>query len=111
MFAFEIPGMRYSLTAGAAIERHRFVSVDASSNGIVATASTPVVGVSMNKVAVNEVLEVADGIVMVEAGGAVTPGAGVASNATGQAVASADASIGVALTGASAAGELITIKL
>ena len=110
MFAFEIPGMRYSLTAGAAIERHRFVSVDANSNGITATTATKVVGVSMNKVAANEVLEVADGIVMVEAGGAVTPGAGVGSNASGQAVA-AEASVGVALTGASAAGELITIKL
>lgn len=111
MFAFEIPGMRYSLTAGAAIERHRFVSVDANSNGIVATAATKVVGVSMNKVAINEVLEVADGIVMVEAGDAVTAGAGIASNASGQAVTAADAYIGVALTGASAAGELITVKL
>ena len=111
MFAFEIPGMRYSLTAGAAIERHKFVSVDANSNGITATAATKVVGVSMNKVATNEVLEVADGIVMVEAGGAVAAGSGVASNATGQAVVNADAAIAVALTGASAAGELITIKL
>ena len=111
MFAFEIPGLRFSLTAGAAIERHRFVSVDSNSNGITATASTPVVGVSMNKVDANQVLEVSDGIVMVEAGGAVTAGAGVASNATGQAVASTDKAIGVAITAASAAGELITVKL
>lgn len=111
MFAFEIPGLRFSLTAGAAVERHRFVSVDGNSNGITAIASTPVVGVSMNKVAINQVLEVSDGIVMVEAGAAVAAGAGVASDASGRAVTSADNAIGVALTAASAAGELITIKL
>ena len=110
MFAFEIPGTRFSLTAGAAIERHRFVSVDANSNGVTATASTPVVGVSMNKVNTNQVLEVADGIVIVEAGGAVTAGTGVVSNATGQAV-TGDNPVGVAITGATKAGELITVKL
>lgn len=111
MFAFEIPGLRYSLTAAQAIERHRFVSVNADSNGITATAATPVVGVSTNKVDANQVLEVSDGIVIVEAGEAITAGAAVASNATGQAVAATDEAVGVALTGASAAGELITVKL
>ena len=111
MFAFEIPGMRFSLTAGAAIERHRFVSADANSNGITATASTPVIGVSTNKVDVNQVLEIADGIVIVEAGGAVTAGTAVASDAAGKAITATDKSIGIALTGASAAGELITVKL
>ena len=77
MFAYEIPGMRFSLPAGAAVARRRFVSVDANSNGILATASTPVVGVSMNEAAAGQVLEVADGIVMVEAAGAVTAGAAV----------------------------------
>ena len=109
MFAFEIPGQRFSLPAGAAIERHRFVSADANSNGITATASTPIIGVSMNKVAAGEVLEIADGIVMVEAGGAVTAGVAVVSNATGQAVAGEGKAI--ALTPATAAGELITVKL
>lgn len=111
MFAFEIPGSRFSLPAGAAVERYKFVSVNADSNGITATASTPVVGVSMNKAAANEVLEVADGIVMVEAGAAVAAGVAVASNASGQAIANADKPIGVALTAASAAGELITVKM
>lgn len=111
MFAFEIPGMRFSLTAGGAVERHRFVSVDTNSNGITATASTPIVGVSMNKVAQNEVLEVSDGIVIVEAGGAVAAGVAVTSDASGKAVESESAGVGVALTAASAAGELITVKL
>lgn len=109
MFAFEIPGQRFSLPAGAAVERFRFVSADANSNGVTATASTPVIGVSMNKAAAGEVLEIADGIVMVEAGGAVAAGVAVASNATGQAIAGEGSA--VALTGATTAGELITVKL
>lgn len=109
MFAFEIPGQRFSMPAGADVERFRFVSVNANSNGVTATASTPVVGVSMNKAAAGEVLEIADGIVMVEAGAAVTAGVAVASNATGQAIAGEGNAI--ALTSATAAGELITVKL
>lgn len=109
MFAFEIPGQRFSMPAGADVERFRFVSVNANSNGVTATASTPVVGVSMNKAAAGEVLEIADGIVMVEAGAAVTAGVAVASNATGQAIAGDGNAI--ALTSATAAGELITVKL
>lgn len=109
MFAFEIPAQRFSLPAGAAVERFRFVSANANSNGITATASTPVIGVSMNKAAAGEVLEIADGIVMVEAGAAVAAGVAVASNATGQAIAGDGKAI--ALTSATAAGELITVKL
>ena len=109
MFAFEIPGQRFSLPAGAAVERFRFVSADANSNGVTATAATPIIGVSMNKAAAGQVLEIADGIVMVEAGGAITAGVSVASNATGQAI--AGEGVGVALTGATAAGDIITVKL
>lgn len=111
MFAFEIPGMRFSLTAGGAVKRHRFVSVDANSNGVTATASTPVVGVSMNEVILNQVLEVSDGIVIVEAGAAVAAGSSIASNADGKAITATGDAVGVAITSASAAGELITIKM
>lgn len=109
MFAYEIPGSRFSLPAAAAVERYHFVSVDANSNGVTATATTAIVGVSMNKAAANEVLEVADGIVMVEAGAAITAGVAVTSNATGQAVAGEGPAI--ALTAATAAGEIITVKI
>lgn len=109
MFAFEIPGGRFSLPAGAAIERHRFVSVNANSAGITATASTPIVGVSMNKVDTDQVLEIADGIVIVEASAAIAAGVAVASTADGRAVAGEGPAI--ALTSASAAGELITVKI
>lgn len=109
MFAFEIPGQRFSLPAGADVERCRFVSADANSNGIPATASTPVIGVSMNKAKAGEVLEIADGIVMIEAAGAIAAGVTVKSDASGKAVAGEGTA--VALTAATAAGELITIKL
>lgn len=109
MFAFEIPGMRFSLPAGAAVERFRFVSADANSNGITASDTSPVIGVSMNKADAGQVLEIADGIVMVEAGAAVTAGVAVASNANGQAVPGDGTA--VAITSAAAAGELITVKM
>lgn len=109
MFAFEIPGQRFSLPAGADVERHRFVSADANSNGVMANATTPVIGVSMNKAAAGQVLEIADGLVMVEAGGVVAAGVAVVSNANGQAIAGEGSAI--AITSATAAGELITVKL
>ena len=109
MFAFEIPGGRFSMPAGAAVERYRFVSVNANSAGVTATASTPIVGVSMNKVEADQVLEIADGIVIVEASAAINAGVAVASAADGRAVAGDGPAI--ALTTASAAGELITVKL
>ena len=109
MFAFEIPGQRFSMPAGADVERHRFVSVNANSTGVTATASTPIVGVSMNKVKADQVLEIADGIVIVESSAAINAGVAVASAADGRAVAGDGPAI--ALTSATAAGELITVKL
>ncbi len=109
MFAFEIPGGRFSMPAGADVKRHRFISVNANSAGVTATASTPVVGVSMNEVKADQVLEIADGIVIVEASAAINAGVAVASAADGRAVAGDGPAI--ALTSASAAGELITVKL
>lgn len=112
MHAFEIPGLRFSLPAGAAVKRATFVSVNADSQGVTATASTKVIGVAMNQCdKADEVLEIADGIVMVVAGGAITAGSAVASNDTGQATTASDAGCGIALTGASKAGEFVTVKL
>ena len=111
MYAFEIPGQRFSLPAGAAIERCRFVSVDANSAGIPATADTKVIGVSMNKVEADQVLEIADGLVVVEAAAAITAGAAVYAGAEGKAAATGTEACGIAITGATGAGELITVKI
>lgn len=109
MVAFEIPGKRFSLPAGGDVERYRFVSVNGDSAGIKASADTPVVGVSMNEVKAGQVLEIADGIVMVEAAGAITAGVAVKSDAEGKAVAGEGNAI--ALTTATGAGSIITVKL
>ena len=113
MFAFEIPGSRFSLPAGADVERFRFVSINSNSAGIPATAATAIVGVSMNKAESGKVLEIADGLVMVEASGAITAGALVYADASGKATATkgtAEAA-GVAIVGATGAGDIITVKM
>lgn len=118
MYAYEIPNMRFSLPAGGAVARCRFVSV-ANSKATQATNATRVIGASMNEVTAAEleagerIVEIADGIVMVEAGSAVTPGVAVYANADGKAIATEGTAgiAGVAITGASGAGELIAVKI
>lgn len=110
--AYEIPNLRFSLPAGADIPRRRFVGVNASGEGVIATAAGPAIGVSMNEAADGEVLEIADGIVMVEAGGAITPGAGIEVGTDGKAITNTSGiGIGIALTGAAGAGNIVAVKM
>ena len=110
--AYEIPNVRFSLPAGADIPRRRFVSVNSSGEGVIATAAGSAIGVSMNQAADGEVLEIADGIVMVEAGGAITAGAGIEVGTDGKAVTNTSGiGIGIALTSAAGAGNVVTVKL
>ena len=111
MFAYEIPALRFSLPSAGEVKQRRFVSVDANSNGIQATADTQVIGASMNEVAANQVLEIADGIVMVEAAGAITAGAAVYADAEGKATAAGTNIAGIAITAASAAGDIVAVKI
>ena len=53
MFAYEIPNLRFSLPAGGAVAQRRFVSA-ANDAAIQATASTQVIGASMNEVTAGE---------------------------------------------------------
>lgn len=116
MHAYEIPGLRFSLPAGGAVARCRFVSV-ADEKAIQATASTVIVGASLNMVTAEEiaaggrVVEISDGIVMVEAAGAIESGKTVYANAEGKATGTGSVVAGVAITAASAAGELIAVKM
>ena len=115
MNAYEIPNLRFSLPAGGAVARARFVSVDSNGNGVQATADTQVIGASMNLVTAEEVtagdriVEIADGIVMVEAGATIAAGAAVYSDADGKAAATGTIVAGVAITGGTA-GELVAVK-
>lgn len=110
--AYEIPGLRFSLPAGADVDRFRFVAINSDGEGEQATASDVIIGASMNQAADGEVLEVADGIVIIEASEAIAAGGMVVSDANGKA---ADAGEGsstiIALTAASAAGEFISVKI
>ena len=122
--AYEIPNLRFSLPAGAAVERHRFVSVNSTGKGVQATASTQVIGASMNKTADGQVLEIAEGIVMVTAGEAITSGSAISSDANGKAITATAQSqdgtskvvtagslvAGIAMTDA-AAGGLVAVKI
>lgn len=117
MGAYEIPNLRFSLPAGGAVSRCRFVSVSAEGKGIQATDSTQVIGASMNLITADEIaageriVEIADGIVMVETAGNITSGTAVYSNADGKAASTGTIVAGVAITAASAAGELVAVKI
>lgn len=116
MHAYEIPNLRFSMPAGGEVLMHRFVAVS-DEKAVTATASTAVVGVSMNEVTATEltanerIVEIADGIVMVEAAGAIAAGAKVYSNATGQATGTGTEVVGIAMTAAAGAGSLLAVKL
>lgn len=119
MFAYEIPGLRFSMPADGPVAQRRFVSVF---EGLAyqANGDNPVVGASTNEVTDADfnkhecVVEIADGLVMVEAGGAIEGGVYVKADSDGRAVETTDTTdmvAGVAITSATAAGELITVKL
>jgi hypothetical protein len=112
MAAFEIPSLRFSGNANTALARRRFLMATNDDGFGYATPAEYTVGVSMNNPAINEVVEVADGIVMVEAGDVLTVGMQIQVGSDGKA-APYDAGIvvGTALTAAGASGELATIKL
>jgi len=117
MPAYEIPNLRFSAESGAAVARRRFVKIDANEKGVQAAANTDaIVGASSQPTEkAGEVLEIYDGIVMVEAGAAITAGSAVMSDAQGRAVpftaGSGALQAGVAMTNAGGAGELVSIKI
>jgi hypothetical protein len=112
MHAFEIPNQRFSLPSGEAVARRRFVSVNSDSEGVLATAAGSAIGVSMNQAAEGEALEIADGIVIVESGEAITAGADVQVGTSGKAITkTSGVGVGVALTSTTGTGQLVAVKL
>lgn len=108
--AYEIPNLRFSGIAGDVIERRRFVTLNADGEVVHANATSSVIGVSSIPNNKDEVAEIYDGIVIVEAGGAVGAGDYVKSDADGKAVTDAAGKF-VAITSASVAGELMSVKV
>ena len=112
MAAYEIPNLRFSGEAGNNIARHRFVKVNDLELVEQAGEGDAVIGVSSQPADIGEVVEIYDGIVMVEAGDAVKAGTEVESDEQGRAVPLVSGKkAGYALTSASDAGELISVKL
>lgn len=110
MNAYEIPSLRFSLPAGGAVKRHRFVAVDANSNGIQAVADSNIIGASMNETSAGQVLEIADGIVMVEAAKAVTASTLAYADADGKVTDTGTVVAGIVITSA-VAGGLAAVKI
>lgn len=112
MNAFEVPGhSRFSLDAVSAVATHRFLKVNANGKAEYATAaSDPIVGVSYTETigADQPVSIVGDGLVMVEASAVIAAGAFVGPTTDGKA---ATGGPYVAITGATAAGDMITVSL
>ena len=112
MAAYEIPNMRFSAEAGAAVERRRFVKINADEQGVQAGAGDAVIGASMVDAAKGEVLEIANGIVIVEAAAAIEAGSEVQSDADGKAIPIDQGHVaGIAMTNASGAGTLVAVLI
>jgi len=99
-----------TMTAAGTIAANRFVTAAGAQAGADANA----IGVALNAAtAADKVPVLAIGTVSVEAGAAIDAGATVKSDAQGRAVpwATSGARLGIALTDASAAGELVEVLL
>ena len=115
MAAYEIPNMRFSAEAGTDVERRRFVKINALEKGVQAGAGEAVVGASMVDAKATEVLEIANGIVMVEAAAEIVAGTEVQADADGKAITvpteGAGSVAGVAMTNASGDGTLVAVLI
>lgn len=112
MSAYEIPVLRFSAEAAADINRRRFVMINSDGKGVEATAAEQAIGVSLNDPKSGEVLEIIDGIVMVEASAEIAAGASVEVAAGGKAVTATSGDVvGIAITAAGGDEELLAVKL
>lgn len=116
--AYEIPGFSFPLPSAADYRsgngQFRFVKVTATGKAQQTVAGESAIGVRQNTPNLNEAMTiVGDGIVIVEAGAAVTAGDFVGSDATGRAVTAAAGQYinGRAMETASGAGILIAVYL
>jgi hypothetical protein len=111
MFGYEIPSLRFTGIAGGAVTRQRFLKVNSSGNVVQCVAGDTSIGVAKSTAASGQNVDIYDGIVMVEAGAAVAPGVSVQSDVNGKAITrNAGIALGIALTPAANAGELIAVK-
>lgn len=111
MAAYEIPNLRFALISAGTIARRRFVTVDNTGQAVQASAAGNAIGASSVPSTVGKIVEVYDGIVIVEAGAAIVPGVRVEADASARAITlAAGIPLGTALTSAAAAGEFVAVK-
>ncbi|MEM1551323.1 MAG: DUF2190 family protein [Candidatus Bathyarchaeia archaeon] len=114
---YSLPGSIVSFTAGANITKGQLVKVTGAMTVSPAAAATdPVIGVAVTSASQGSQVSVLVGcpIVWVTAGGAISAGAAVGSDASARAVAVTTAgnrALGYALEAASAAGEIIRVAV
>lgn len=110
--AYEIPGFAFTLETSVEIDNYRLIAVD--ENGLAKLAGTTdvVVGGSRDHRLANQLIPVATGIVLAEAGEAITCGAKVMATA-GKAMKHTEKNevAGIALTAAGGAGEYIALLI
>ena len=120
MNAFEIPAGQFTLNASTAVPWHRFVKVDNNGGATLATkANDAIVGISYVDAKATQPLSIVGaGLPMVEASEAIAAGDmvvpttdGKAAKATAPTDTNARTAGFFAITSATAAGDLITIKL
>lgn len=107
-------GFDYTLPAAGTIAQYRIVTVNSSSQAAASGATSLPAGVIQAAGVAGQAAPIqCVGISKVEAGAAVTAGAKVSSNGSGQAITSVATSfpIGVALEDAGGAGEIIPVLL
>ena len=113
--AYEIPGFSFPLPAGAdfsAGKQFRFVTVSNTGKAVNPSAGGGVIGVRQNRPKADKATTIVNsGISIVEAGGAITAGDLVQTNATGQAIVSASGKLTVGRALESATGDGIQIAV
>ena len=114
--AYEIPGLLNTLLAAADLRssQYRAVVVNSSGRAALAGAAARDVGILQNSPNTGEAGTVMwDGVSKVVAAAAITAGALVATNASGQVITATtgQASCGVARTAAGGANEIISVQL
>lgn len=117
--SYEIPGFKLGTlkaSADLSAKQYHFVSISGTGTVNSTGAGLGAVGVVQNKPASGEAAEIdCDGVTKVVAGAAITPGteARVMSDANGAAITATATNkvLGVALEAATAAGQVIAVKL
>lgn len=111
--AYEMPNLRFTGVTATEVPLRRFVAVQADERFKLAGDMDVVLGASLDHCSkAGQALTVADGIVIVEADEAITAGAAVMSVAgKAKVLTTGKSKAGICLTGATAAGQYITVKL